>query len=168
MAHRGHDPKWAWAPTAGDGAAAKGGRFNPVGVPALYLALTVEGLFLELGYGFGHRFDPLTVCAYDVDMDDLVDLRLPEDRAAAGVDLAAMACAWAYDRASGRKPPSWTLAQTLIARRAAGMLTASFANGARPAMANLVLWRWGTSPPHRVTVLDPAGRLPHDQASWRA
>ena len=165
-AYRAHDPGWAWAPLSGEGAAAKGGRFNPVGLPALYLALTVEGMFIEMGHGFARRFEPLTVCAYDVDMDDLVDLRTDADRAAAGVDPAAMACAWALDRAEGRVPPSWTLTEGLIAGGAAGILVPSFATGARPDMENLVLWRWGEVPPHRVAVHDPAGRLPRDRSSW--
>ena len=101
-----HDPKWAWAPTSGEGVAAKGGRFNPVGVPALYLALTVEGMLLEMGHGFGHQFDPLTICSYTVDVADLIDLRTEAGRSAEGVDLADMACPWAYDLASGRTPAS--------------------------------------------------------------
>jgi len=32
-----------------------------MGVPALYLALTIEGMLVEMGHDFGHRFDPLTV-----------------------------------------------------------------------------------------------------------
>ena len=165
-AHRAHVPRWAWAPTSGAGAAAKGGRFNPVGVPALYLGLTVEGMLLEMGHGFGHRFDPLTICAYDVDVDDIIDLRTDADRSAQGIGLASMACPWAYDRANGRTPASWTLSASLIRAGAAGILAPSFARGARPSMANLVLWKWGPAPPHRVEVHDPNGRLPRDQASW--
>jgi RES domain-containing protein len=164
--YRAHDPKWAWAPLSGDGAAAKGGRFNPAGVPALYLALTVEGMLAEMGHGFGHRFDPLTVCAYGVDVDDLIDLRTEAGRMAEGVDLAEMACAWAYDLATGQTPASWGIARALIAEGAAGILTPSFATGARRDMANLVLWRWGPTLPHKVEVYDPSGRLPRDQSSW--
>jgi RES domain-containing protein len=166
--YRAHDPKWAWAPLSGDGAAAKGGRFNPVGTPALYLALTIEGMLIEMGHGFSHRFDPLTVCAYEVDVDDLIDLRTDAARAAASVDLAAMACPWAWDLANGRIPASWTLARSLIANGASGILVPSFATGARPDMANLVLWQWGSALPHKVDVHDPHGRLPKDQSSWPA
>lgn len=166
--YRGHDPKWAWSPTSGDGAAAKGGRFNAVGTPALYLALTIESLLVEIAHGFGHRLDPLTICEYTVDVDDLVDLRTEASRKAAAVELAALSCAWAYDRASGRTPASWDVTTRLIARGAAGILVPSFANGAKPDMANLVLWHWGPSLPHLVQVHDPAGRLPKDQSSWRA
>lgn len=164
--YRAHDPRWAWAPMSGDGAAAKGGRFNPVGVPALYLALTLEGMLLEMGHGFGHRFDPLTICAYLVDVDDVIDLRTDAGRSAAGVDLSVMGCAWAYEVASGRTPPSWDVARALMATGAAGILTPSFATGARADMANLVLWQWGSTPPHRVEVVDPEGRLPRDPSSW--
>lgn len=159
IGYRAHDPQWAWQPLSGDGAAAKGGRFNPVGTPALYLALTIEGMFLEASHGFGHRFDPLTVCSYDVDVDDIVDLRGEAARDAAGIKLADMSCGWAMDMASGRTPASWVIAERLMAGGAAGILVPSFAGGARHDMANLVLWRWGPKRPHKVTVHDPSRRL---------
>jgi RES domain-containing protein len=164
--YRAHDPRWAFSPLSGDGARTHGGRFNPVGMPTLYLALSVEGMFVEMGHGFARRFDPLTVCSYEVDIEDVVDLRGDAARAAAGVALAGMACGWMADRAAGREPASWAIARSLIADGAAGILVPSFANGARQDMANLVLWRWGSSLPHRVTVHDPSGRLPKNQASW--
>lgn len=167
VAYRAHNPRWAWAPTSGEGAAAKGGRFNPKGVPALYLALTVDGMLLEMGHGFAHRFDPLTICSYDVDMDDLVDLRSSEARDAAGVTMDDLGCAWAYDMHTGRKPASWRVVERLLANGASGVLVPSFARGARPDQHNLVLWRWGASMPHYVAVVDPAGRLPRDPTSWR-
>jgi len=165
---RAHDPGWAWAPLSGEGAARKGGRFNPVGVPALYLALTLEGMFLEMGAGFAHRFNPLTICSYDADVDGLADLRSDEGRSSEGVDLASMSCAWAYDLASGRTPASWQVYRQLHAKGAAGILTPSFATQARPDMANLVLWDWGPSLPHKIEVYDPNARLPRDRSSWPA
>ena len=163
---RAHDPKWAFSPISGAGAALKGGRFNPVGVPALYLALTLSGMFKEMGHGFGHRFDPLTVCSYDVDMEDVTDLRTEVDRKAAGIELDDLACAWAHDLALRRRPASWNVVENLIKRGVAGILVPSFAVGARPGMDNLVLWTWGADLPHRVRVHDPDGRLPKDQSSW--
>jgi RES domain-containing protein len=166
--YRAHDPRWAWAPLSGEGAAAKGGRFNPIGVPALYLALSIEGIFLEMGHGFAHRFDPLTVCSYAVDVDDLVDVRMEADRASAGIAFADMSCSWAYDLANGRKPASWGVAEKLMKAGASGILVPSFAIGAKADMANLVLWRWSSDPPHKVEVYDPDSRLPIDQSSWGA
>lgn len=133
---------------------------------ALYLSLTVEGLFLEMGHGFSQRFAPLTVCSYEVDVADIVDLRSDASRRAAGVSLADMACAWAYDFVEGREPASWQVARRLSVT-AAGILVPSFANGARQDMSNLVLWQWAPDPPHRVRVHDPEGLLPRDQSSWR-
>jgi RES domain-containing protein len=166
VCYRGHDPRWAWAPTSGDGAAATGGRFNPAGTPALYLALTLEGMFVEMGHGFGHRFDPLTVCTYDVDVEDIVDLRTDDACGAEGIDLSALSCAWAYERTQGRAPASWEVTKRLTAKGAAGILVPSFANGATSGMSNLVLWQWGDALPHLVRVYDPTARLPKDQSSW--
>jgi RES domain-containing protein len=132
----------------------------------LYLALTIEGMLVEMGHGFGHRIDPLTICSYNVDVEDVIDLRTEASRATETIDIAALSCAWAYDLACGRTPASWDVAAGLIKRGAAGILVPSFANGARPDMFNLVLWRWGPTLPHLVQVHDPDGRLPKDQSSW--
>jgi RES domain-containing protein len=91
-------------------------------------------MLVEIGHGFAHRFDPLTICSYNVDVDDIVDLRTDSGRAAEAIELTSMSC--------------------------------PFATGARPDMANLVLWRWGPDLPHKVEVHDPGGRLPKDQFSW--
>jgi RES domain-containing protein len=130
------------------------------------LALTAEGMFAEASAGFGHRFDPLTVCAYEVDVEDVVDLRDEASRQAARVTMADLACPWALERAEGRTPASWRIAERLIEAGAAAVLVPSFAVGAAPTAANLVLWKWGSEPPHQVTVYDPAGRLPRDALSW--
>lgn len=164
--YRAHDPKWSFSPLSGEGARVHGGRFNPRGMPTLYLALTIDGVFADVAHGFARRFDPLTVCSYDVDVDDIDDLREDAGRKASGVDPADLGCAWASDVASGRKPASWRVAERLIGRGSAGVLVPSFAAGAKPDMANLVLWQWGPALPHRVDVYDPSGRLPKDQTSW--
>ena len=166
ICYRAHDPKWAFSPVSGDGAKARGGRFNPIGVPALYLSLSLEGMFLEMSHGFARRLAPLTICTYDVDVKDILDLRTAKGRKAASAKLVAMACPWALDLADGREPASWALSKKLIARAAAGILVPSFARGARSDMHNLVLWTWGTDRPHRVAVHDPQRQLPKDQRSW--
>ena len=76
--------------------------------------------------GFAHRFDPLTVCSYEVDVDGIIDLRTDHDREAAGVDLRDMACAWASDLAIGREPASWNVAERLMASGVPGILVPSF------------------------------------------
>lgn len=166
LGYRAHDPRWAFDPLSGAGAASHGGRFNPPGVAALYLALSIEGMFLEVGHGFAHRFDPLTVCCYDVDIEGVVDLRSEDGRQQAGIGLDQLGSAWAADRLAGRKPASWAATERLMAEGVPAILVPSFATGARPGMANLVLWRWGERRPHKVVVYDPARRLPRDRSSW--
>jgi RES domain-containing protein len=122
-------------------------------------------MLVEMGHGFAHRFDPLTICSYNVDVDDIVDLRTDSGRAAEAIEVTSMSSPWAYDLANGNIPASWEIAKSLLARGAAGILSPSFATGARPDMANLVLWRWGPDLPHKVEVHDPGGRLPKDQLS---
>ena len=46
------------------------------------------------------------ICSYSVDVDDLVDLWIDAGRAAEGIDLADMACAWAYDRVAAQDLPN--------------------------------------------------------------
>jgi RES domain-containing protein len=151
---------------SGDGAKSKGGRFNPVSVPALYLARTIEGCFLEQAHGFPLRFDPLTVCTYDLDIEGIVDLTTEPERRAADVEFSGLQCSWAEDMAAGREPASWKITTRLIREGASGIIVPSFARGARSDMHNVVLWKWGPDLPHRVLVHDPSGRLPKDQLSW--
>ena len=164
VCYRGHDPKWSHS-LSGDGAKEKGGRFNPIGVAALYLTSTIEGVFVEMAHGLAHRLEPVTIVNYDVDVADIVDLTTGEGRKAANVELADMKCPWRLDLASGREPTSWHIANRLR-KTAAGILVPSFANGAREDMHNLVLWKWGPNPPHLVKAYDPSGRLPKNQLSW--
>jgi RES domain-containing protein len=125
VCYRDHDPKWAFTPTSGAGAAIHGGRFNPKGVEALYVALTLEGAFLEINQGFALKFAPCTMCSYDVDCDNLADLRTESGRQVHSVDFNDMACAWFSLAAAGTVPPSWQVAQRLMEEGFAGMLVPS-------------------------------------------
>jgi RES domain-containing protein len=129
--------------------------------------LTIEGAVAEAAQGFAGKLEPLTICLYEVDCADIVDLSNEEGRSEAGVHLEEMACEWAQDRAEGRIPPSWRAAERLIARGSAGALVPSFALNAPDKATNLVLWTWESQLPHRVIVHDPAGRLPRNPHSWR-
>jgi RES domain-containing protein len=119
-----------------------------------------------MAHGFARRFEPLTICSYEVDVDDIVDLRTDSDRKSMGIDWADMACAWELELSNGLEPASWRIAKHLIAKPSAGILVPSFAKGAGPNRHNLELWNWGPDLPYRVNVHDPSGRLPKDQLSW--
>ncbi|MER8841841.1 RES family NAD+ phosphorylase [Mesorhizobium sp. M0913] len=165
--YRAHDPRWAFKPTSGDGAASRGARFNPKGVPALYLALTVMTAVKEANQGFAHRIDPCVLCSYEVDCDDIADLTTEQTRGEFSVTFEDMACAWATALSDGNRPASWSIYDRLRPQGIAGILVPSVAPGAETEDRNLVLWDWGPHLPHKVTVFDPSGRLPKDQLSWR-
>ncbi len=143
-----------------------GGRFNPKGMPALYLSLSIDGAVAEGSHGFAHRLQPLTICEYEVDCSDIADLRENAGRAEAGVTSEDLSTPWLIDAIAGREPASWRVARKLIAAGFAGAIVSSFANMAKPDAANLVLWIWGNEPPHKVIVRDDEGRLPKNRRSW--
>ena len=157
---RAHDPNWAWSPLSGAGAALKGRRFNWPSLETLYLSLSFNTVFREVSGGFAHRLTPYVLCSYDVDCQDIADLRTDADRAALGVELSDLACAWGDALIAGRGPGSWRVVRRLIADGYAGTLVPSFASGATADDQNLVLWRWGPDLPHKVVVYDSTGKLP--------
>ncbi|GGA64551.1 RES family NAD+ phosphorylase [Pelagibacterium lentulum] len=165
--YRAHDPRWAFKPMSGDGAAIRGARFNPKGVPALYLGLSIMTAVKEANQGFAHRIDPCVLCSYEIDCEDVADLTTEKGRGKHSVDLDEMACAWATALANGDRPASWSVYDRLQTRGVAGILVPSFAPGTAADDLNLVLWDWGPDLPHKVRVYDPSGRLPKDQLSWR-
>jgi RES domain-containing protein len=122
--------------------------------------------FGECTQGFTKRLQPLTMCEYEIDCDSIADLRGDAVRAALAVDRADLGCAWLTYQLAGTQAPSWLVVDQLKADRYDGMLVPSFVPGATDANVNLVLWRWGPTPPCRVDVHDPSGRLPQNQLSW--
>jgi RES domain-containing protein len=167
VVYRAHNPRWAFAPDSGQGAAISGGRFNPVSVSALYTSMRFETAWLEAQQAFPFKAQPLTLCAYTVDCADMLDLTDPATLAAHGVAPAELACAWKEIATRGLTPPSWALAARLTANGIAGIVVPSFASGATPADVNAVFWTWAAEPPHQVRVIDDLHRLPKDDRSWR-
>jgi RES domain-containing protein len=166
VAFRAHDPRWSFKPLSGEGAALYGGRYNRKGTPALYLALDVMTAVREITQGLARKFDPCVLCSYEFDCEPLADLRTDAARTRHHVKLSDMRCAWFLEGATGGEPASWRIADRLIAEGYAGLLTPGFAAGAAKHAHNLVLWKWASVLPTKVSVSDPSGRLPKDQLSW--
>lgn len=164
---RAHNPRWAFAAESGKGAALHGGRFNPKGVDALYTSLRVQTAWLEAQQAFPFKGQPMTVCEYEVDCEQVVDLTDPTERNRLGVELTDLSCPWEDLADRGLMPPSWALAGRLMASEVAGVIVPSFAAGATRQDINAVFWRWTSDLPHKVAVIDDLGRLPKDDASWR-
>jgi RES domain-containing protein len=166
VVYRAHNPRWAFGPLSGEGAARTGGRFNRVGTPALYTSLSIEAAVREASQGFPRKLDPLTLVSYEVDCKDIADLVSASEQTRLNLSPAELGCPWKLLAHEGRPVPSWEVADRLMAAGHAGILMRSFAPGATEVDTNLVLWRWGDRPPHRVTLHDPERRLPRNQKSW--
>lgn len=137
---RAHNPRWSWAPDSGDGAAGAGGRFNPVGMPALYTSLRFQTAWLEAQQAFPFKPQPMTLCTYDVDCDDVLDLTDSRVLAAQGIGRDDLSCPWEDHATRGLMPPSWVLAERLVALGVAAILVQSFAAGAAVDDVNVVFW----------------------------
>jgi RES domain-containing protein len=135
-------------------------------MPALYLALSIDTAIKEANRGFAFKINPSVLCSYDVDCEDVADLRTDAGRSDHRVDLAELSGAWLSDVLDGKDPSSWRMARRLVSGGYAGILVPSIAPGATSVDQNLVLWNWAGSPPHQVNVFDPSGRLPQNQLSW--
>lgn len=165
--YRAHNPRWAWEPDFGNGAAAMGGRFNAVGMPALYTSLRFETAWLEAQQAFTFKPQPLTLCAYEADCEDVLDLTDRGALAAHKVDPSDLAAPWEDMVLRGVTPPSWTLAKRLLRAGVSAIVVPSFAARATTADVNVVFWDWSHDPPHQVRVIDDDQRLPKDASSWR-
>ena len=163
---RAHEPQRSYKPLSGEGAARRGRRFNPKGVPALYLAQTLLGAVAEANQKVAFKIRPCVLCAYEVDCEGVADLRDHSGCAGEDVRPEDLACALFADLTAAREPPSWALVRRLNAAGRAGALVPSFAPGAVDGDHNLVLWHWNDDPARRVTVHDPDQRLPSDRSSW--
>ena len=159
LVYRAHNPQWSWTPLSGEGARRHGGRFNRRGIPALYTSLSPLTAIRE-AQPLGRPMQPLTLCAYEVDVEPVVDA-LDEDRCRAlGVDDSDLVCpTWEAEMLAGVVPASQALADRLIAAGYAGMQVWSFAAGTGTEDLNLVMWKWGSDRPHRVVLIDDESRL---------
>jgi RES domain-containing protein len=155
-------PKWAHDPLSGAGAARFGGRFNPKGIPALYVSESIDTAFAEYQQDLLVR--PGTFCAYQLDVFGIVDLCNPQIRNTLNIDQSTLLSAWKEILLVHKQtPPTWELSAQLLDRGFAGVRVPSAQM--KPGV-NIVLWRWNDVPSSRVEVLDPKGDLPRDQKSW--
>lgn len=157
-------PKWAYLPLSGAGAAAEGGCFNRPGVEALYLSRRPDTALAE------YRQDasivpPGTLAAYLATVGAVVDFSEGYDATAWPGAWAQWDCAWKKIARIDRKvPPSWCLADAVIAAGPGGLL---FPSTRHAGGTNLVLYPQNLAPTDVIRVHDPDRRLPVDPSSWR-
>ena len=159
LVYRAHDPQWSWKPLSGEGARRNGGRFNRPGVPALYLSFAPLTAIRE-AQPMGRQLQPVTLCAYRVDVQPVFDATDEEQLKAMKVKRSDLACPhWRMQMLAGSVPASQALADRLRGDDFVGMLVPSYLADAGDDDINLVLWKWGDVRPTRVELVDDEGRL---------
>lgn len=156
--YRALNPVYAREPLSGRGAELYGGRFNPKGVPALYLSLSVMTALREANQV--GNLQPTTLVSYDAEIDSIFDCR--DDRAlkAEGIDAAELGdSTWRDQMKASGEAKTQAFARRLIAADNNGLLVRSFAPGATWEDLNVVLWRWGNRAPSRIILIDDEHRL---------
>ena len=160
LVYRAHNPQWSWDPLSGEGAGLHGGRFNRRGVPALYTSLAPLTAVREATL-LGRPMQPVTLCAYEVDVEPVFDALDKALCRSLGVSHPDVECpSWRAEMLAGAVPASQNLADRLIAAGYVGMRVRSFAPATGPGDVNLVLWTWGSARPSRVVLIDEERRLP--------
>ncbi len=156
-------PKWAHDPLSGAGAALFGGRFNPKSTPALYLSESIDTAFAEYQQELLVR--PGTFCAYQLDIEGIVDLCDPVTTEKTQVEKQTLLGPWKEILLVRKEqPPTWDLAIHLISQGFAGVRVPS---ARQLGGVKIVLWHWNDEPLRTVQVLDPKGELPRNQDSGR-
>lgn len=158
LLYRALNPVYAREPLSGRGAELYGGRFNPRGMPAIYTSLSIMTALREANQV--GNLQPTTLVCYDADIERIFDSRNADLLGSHGVDPAELADpSWRDQMQRSGDARTQRFASRLIAAGYSGLLVRSFAAGTSSADLNLVLWRWGDRPPHRLTLIDDEGRL---------
>lgn len=156
--YRALNPAWARQPLSGDGAARFGGRFNAIGLPALYCSLSPLAALREANQV--GDLQPTTLVAYNAQVERVFDGRSRESLAQFDITLERLSDpGWRDEMAAGGEARTQTFAKSLIEHGFNGLLVPSFARGAGADDLNLMLWRWSARPPSRIEPIDDENRL---------
>ena len=106
LVYRAHNPQWSWDPLSGEGARLYGGRFNRRGVPALYTSLAPLTAVREATL-LGRPMQPVTLCAYEVDVEPVFDALDKALCRSLGVSHPDVECpSWRAEMLAGAVPAS--------------------------------------------------------------
>lgn len=156
--YRALNPIYAREPLSGKGAELYGGRFNAKGTPALYCSLSVLTALRESNQA--GSLQPTTLVSYDAQIEGVFDTRDEAALIVESMDAPSLADnTWRDQMKTNGEAKTQAFARNLIAKGNQAMLVRSFAPGATADDLNLVLWRWGVSPPSKLILIDDEKRL---------
>lgn len=157
LLYRALNPVYAREPLSGRGAERYGGRFNPVGTPTLYTAISPATALREANQV--GDLQPTVLVAYQADLGPISDTRNSEALHSVNMSDADLSDpTWRARMLDSAQVPTHVMAQTLIAQGYVGVLVRSYARGMGPDDLNLVLWRWAASV-GTLQVIDDDNRL---------
>ena len=154
-------PRWAHLPLSGEGAARFGGRWNPVGAPAIYAAFELSTAWAEYNQSFVQH--PALIAQLELEGASLLDLTDDRLLARLGTGPDIHRCEWRDMVDRGLIPPTYGLRDRLLADGMHGVIYPSHMS---PGGTCLALWRWNAPDAPRLTAVDPDHRLPKSPASW--
>ncbi len=154
-------PRWAHLPLSGEGAARFGGRWNPVGAPAVYAARELSTAWAEYNQGFVQH--PALIAQLTLSGARLADLTDADVLAELKVDDKIHLCQWRDAMDRGLVPETHALAKRLLGEGWHGVVYPSVMS---PGGTCVALWRWNGTDAPRLDVTDPDHRLPKTPASW--
>lgn len=158
---RAYVPRWAHQPLSGEGAARFGGRWNPVGAPAIYAARELSTAWAEYNQGFVQH--PALIARLELSGARLADLTDPAVLARLEIPEAIHRCEWRDLMDRGVVPETHTLRERLLGEGHDSIVYPSFMS---PGGSCVALWRWNAPGAPSLEIVDPEGRLPRTPASW--
>jgi len=154
-------PRWGHLPLSGEGAARFGGRWNPVGIPAIYAACELSTAWAEYNQGFVQH--PALIARLRLAGAKLADLTDPVVSEGLDVENSIHLCEWRSDLDAGRQPATHALRARLASEGFHGVVYPSFMS---PGGTCVALWQWNDAHGPTLGLIDPEERMPRTPASW--